>query len=124
MILEHRGLVIDEAELRARCQTTELGTRVENLLACARSLGFKAELEYLTLEQLSELLQEGTYPIVYINMFPTAHVPYPHTVIVERFSKGRVLIVDPLAEPWDIPLSDFLDGWEIYDCMAIVIRPG
>ena len=84
MILEHHGFVVSEAELRKRCQTSELGTRVENLLICASALGFEAEIEYLTVERLKELLGEGVCPIAYINMFPTSHIPYTHTVIVEN----------------------------------------
>ena len=55
MILEHHGSVVSEAELRKRCQTSELGTRVENLSSCARALGFEAEIEYLTEDKVDNL---------------------------------------------------------------------
>jgi ABC-type bacteriocin/lantibiotic exporter with double-glycine peptidase domain len=122
MILEHHGIVVSEAELRKRCQTSELGTRVENLLICARALGFEAEIEYLTVERLRELLGEGVYPIAYINMFPTSQFPYTHTVIVESYEGDRLLIVDPLADPKEIRLSEFLEGWAFYDNMAVIPR--
>ena len=122
MILEHHGLVMGEAELRKRCQTSELGTRVENLLICARALGFEAKIEYLTVERLRELLGEGVYPIAYINMFPTSHIPYTHTVIVESYEGNWLLVVDPLAEPREIRLSEFLESWAFYDNMAVVLR--
>ena len=85
MILEHYGFVVSEAELRRRCQTRELGTRVENLLSCARALGCEAEIEYLTVGRLKELLGEGLHPIAYINMFPISHILYTHTVLVESY---------------------------------------
>ncbi|TEU16568.1 MAG: hypothetical protein E3J21_10330 [Anaerolineales bacterium] len=122
IILEHHGFVISEAELRKRCQTSELGTRVENLLSCARAFGFEAEIENLTVERLKELLDEGVYPIAYINMFPTSHIPYTHTVIVESYEGNRLLVVDPLAEPREIRLSEFLESWAFYDNMAVVLR--
>ena len=122
MLLEHHGFVVSEAELRKRCQTSELGTLVENLLNCARAFGFEAEIEYLTVERLRELLDEAVYPITYINMFPTSHIPYTHTVIVESYEGDWVLVVDPLAEPKEIRLSDFLESWGFYDNMAVVLR--
>jgi ABC-type bacteriocin/lantibiotic exporter with double-glycine peptidase domain len=122
MILEHHGSVVSEAELRKRCQTSELGTRVENLLSCARALGFEAEIEYLTVGRLIELLGEDLYPIAYINMFPTSHIPYTHTVIVESHEGDWLLVVDPLSEPKEIRLSELLEGWAFYDNMAIILR--
>lgn len=121
-ILEYHGFVVSEAELRKRCQTSELGTRLENLLNCARTLGFEAEIEYLTVERLKELLNEGVYPIAYINMFPTSHIPYTHTVIVESYEGNQLLVVDPLAEPREIRLSEFLESWAFYDNMAVVLQ--
>lgn len=114
MILEHHGFVVSEAELRKRCQTSELGTWVESLLSRARALGFEAEIEYLTVERLRELLGEGVYPIAYINMFPTSRIPYTHTVIVENYEGEWLLVVDPLAEPKEIRLSEFLESWGFY----------
>jgi ABC-type bacteriocin/lantibiotic exporter with double-glycine peptidase domain len=124
MILEHYDLVVSEVELREQCQTSELGTKVENLMTCARDMGFEAELEYLTVERLKELLDQSVYPIAYLNMFPTSHIPYTHTVIVENYEGDQFLIIDPLAEPKEIRLSDFIEGWAMYDCMAVILRPG
>ena len=67
-------------------------------------------------------LGEGVYPIAYINMFPTSHIPYTHTVIVESYQGDWLLVVDPLAEPKEIRLSEFLESWAFYDNMAVVLR--
>jgi ABC-type bacteriocin/lantibiotic exporter with double-glycine peptidase domain len=124
MILEHYGLVVSEADLREQCQTSDLGTKVENLMNCARDIGFEAELEYLTVERLKELLNQSVYPIAYLNMFPTSHIPYTHTVIVESYEGDQLLVIDPLSEPREIRLSDFVEGWAMYDCMAVILQPG
>ena len=57
-------------------------------------------------------------------MFPTSHVPYTHAVIVEGLEGGLLLMIDPLDGPKEIKLSDFLEGWEVFGNMAIVIRRG
>jgi len=122
MILAHHGIKVEESALRERCKTTELGTFVEDLLACAREFGFMASIEYLSLDQLRALLGQGVYPIAYINMFPTSHIAYVHTVIVEAHKGGRLLVVDPNAEPHEIHEADFLESWAIHGNMAVVLR--
>jgi ABC-type bacteriocin/lantibiotic exporter with double-glycine peptidase domain len=52
----------------------------------------------------------------------TSHIPYTHTVIVESYEGDRLLVVDPLAEPKEIRLSEFLESWAFYDNMAVVLR--
>ncbi len=122
ILLAHYGIEVSEGELREKCKTRELGTYARDILACAQEYGFSAKLEHLSVEYLKELLDQDIHPIVYINMFPTSHIPYSHTVIVESYEGDRLLIVDPNAEPTEIRLSDFLECWEIYDNMAIVIE--
>jgi predicted double-glycine peptidase len=55
-------------------------------------------------------------------MFPTSHVPYVHTVIVEDYESDRLLLVDPNVGPWEIRVTDFLEAWEIHGNMALVLR--
>jgi len=124
ILLEYHGIKVTEAELREKCKTTELGTYAKDLMACARNFGFEASLEYLTVDQLKSLVNDGVYPIAYINMFPTSHIPYTHAVIIESLEGNQLLIVDPLDGPREIKLSNFLEGWEVFGNMAIVIRRG
>lgn len=124
ILLEYYGVKVTEAELREKCKTTELGTYAKNLMACARNFGFEASLEYLTVDQLKNLVDEGIYPIAYINMFPTSDIPYTHAVIIESLEGGQPLMIDPLDGPKEIKLFDFLEGWEVFGNMAIVIRRG
>lgn len=122
MLLAHHRIDVDEETLREQCQTSEIGTRARNLIICARDYGFDAEIQYLTIDKLRSFIDEGIYPIAYIDMFPTSAARYTHTVIVEGYEDDRVLIVDPNAEPREVPLSDFLESWQPYDQMAIIIR--
>ena len=122
MLLARHGIDVGEAKLREQCRTGETGTLARNLVACAHDYGFEAEIQYLTIEELHSLLDEGVYPIAYIDMFPTSSARYTHTVIVEDYEDDQLLIVDPNAEPLEISLSDFLEIWRPYGQMAIVIQ--
>jgi ABC-type bacteriocin/lantibiotic exporter with double-glycine peptidase domain len=124
ILLEYQGVKVSEAELREKCKTTELGTYAKDLMACARNFGFEASLEYLTVDQLKSLVDGGVYPIAYINMFPTSYIPYTHAVIIESLEGNQLLIVDPLDGPREIKLANFLEGWDVFGNMAIVIRRG
>jgi ABC-type bacteriocin/lantibiotic exporter with double-glycine peptidase domain len=124
ILLEVHGVKVTEAELREKCKTTELGTYAKGLMACARDFGFEASLEYLTVDQLKSLVDGGIYPIAYINMFPTSYIPYTHAVIIESLEGDQFLMIDPLDGPKEIKLSNFLEGWEVFGNMAIVIRRG
>jgi len=122
MILAHQGIEVDEATLREHCRTGETGTHVRHLIACARDYGFEAEVKYLTIEEVRTLLNEDIYPTAYIDMFLTSTARYTHTVIIEDFEDDRLLIVDPNAEPHEVKLSDFLENWQPYGQMAIIVR--
>ncbi len=122
MLLAYRGVEMDEAELRHRCKTREFGTYARDVVACARELGFTATIEHLSLAQLRHLIDQGVFPIAYVNMFPTSQIPYVHTVIVEDYEAGCLLLVDPSAGPWEIRVVDFLETWEVHGNMTLVLR--
>ena len=122
ILLAHHGVEIDEATLRRKCKTQKFGTYARDVLACAREFGFTATIEHLSLGQLQLLVDQGVFPIVYINMFPTSQVPYVHTVIVEDCEVDWLLLVDPNTGPWEIRMADFLEAWEIHGNMALVLR--
>lgn len=122
MLLAHHGIEVDESTLREQCRTGVTGTRAGNLAACVQDYGFEAELRYLTVEELHALLDEGIYPIAYIDMLPTSSARYTHTVIIEGLAEDRLLIVDPNAEPREVSLTDFIESWQPYSQMAIVLR--
>ena len=121
-IFAHHGIEIDEATLRQKCKTKEFGTYARDILACVREFGFTATIEHLSLKQLQLLTNQGVFPIVYINMFPTSQIPYVHTVIVEQYESNQLLLIDPNVGPCEIRVLDFLQAWEIHANMAIILR--
>ena len=122
ILLAHHGTNIDEATLRQKCKTREFGTYARDIVACAHEFGFTATIEHLTIEQLQLLIDQGVFPIVYINMFPTSQTPYVHTVIVENYDADHLLLIDPNTGPWEIRVADFLEAWQIHGNMALVLR--
>jgi len=122
MLLAYHGIEMDDADLHHRCRTREFGTYARDVVACARELGFTATIEHLSLVQLRHLVDQGVFPIAYINMFPTSQIPYIHTVIVEDYEADRLLLVDPNTGPWEIRVADFLEAWEIHGNMALILR--
>jgi predicted double-glycine peptidase len=113
---------VDEATLRQKCRAREFGTYAKDILACARKFGFTAFVSYLSLKQLRQLIDQGIYPIVYINMFPTSQLSYTHTVIVEDYKANHLLLVDPNVGPWEIRTDDFLEAWGIHGNMALILQ--
>jgi ABC-type bacteriocin/lantibiotic exporter with double-glycine peptidase domain len=122
MLLAYHNIEIDETTLRQKCLTRESGTYAKDILICAREFGFTASIENLSLKQLCSLIDQGVFPIAYINMFPTSQVPYTHTLIVEQYEANCLLVIDPLTGPWEIQVTDFLEAWEIHGNMALVLR--
>ena len=122
ILLAYHCIDVDEATLCQKCKTREFGTYAKDIVICAREFDFTAIIEHLSLKQLQLLIDQGVFPIVYINMFPTSQVPYVHTVIVENYEAGRLLLVDPNTGPREIRVTDFLEAWEIHGNMALVLR--
>jgi hypothetical protein len=54
--------------LRQQCGTTESGTLADDLVKCARTLGFAAEKEYSSLDRLRQHLAANLFLILYVNM--------------------------------------------------------
>lgn len=122
MLLAYHGIEMDEAELCHRCKTRKFGTYANDVVACARELGFTATIEHLSLAHLQRLIDRRIFPIAYINMFPTSQIPYIHTVIVENYEADQLLLVDPNTGPWKIQVADFLQAWDIHGNMAIILQ--
>ena len=122
MLLAHYGIEVDEAALREQCGTRDTGTYAGDILKCARSYGLAAEIIYPSVSELCSLLDADVYPIAYIHLFPTSTTPYIHTVIIEAYEEGLLLILDPLPEPREVRLGSFLDNWEWTGRMAVTVQ--
>ena len=82
MVLSHFNLSVSEAELRARCDCTIFGADAPYIVDVARQLGFdKTDIQNLSPDELQTLLDEGRYPIVYVNLLPIDGIEGTHALV-------------------------------------------
>ena len=77
MVLSGGGVELDERSLRELTDCTPLGTDAFQLVEAARHLGFTASRKYTlaAVAELARLLDEGLFPIVYIDLWPAQRRP-------------------------------------------------
>ena len=69
MVLASLGLEIEEAPLRALCDCTVFGTEALKAVDAVRRLGFAGTTKQtLSMEDLRQQLQGGSFPIVLVNL--------------------------------------------------------
>jgi ABC-type bacteriocin/lantibiotic exporter with double-glycine peptidase domain len=108
--------------LRARCDSTIIGTDALRAVEAARQLGFAGTAKYtLTLGELREVTATGHYPIVFISLLPLDANPDIHAVVVVDFTAQDVLILDPLQGERSVPLQIFNSAWMMGRNLAILI---
>ena len=122
MIMEYFGKNIEEAELRMLCKTTEFGTYADDMVSCARELGFNVEKRYLSVDDLKKLTEKGVFPIVYVNTYVLNGIFATHAIIVEDVTDEEVLIIDPAEGRKKTSLEIFKRIWDFCNNLAIVIE--
>jgi ABC-type bacteriocin/lantibiotic exporter with double-glycine peptidase domain len=122
MVLEYFGKNTEEMKLRRICKTTELGTYADDVVSCARELGFRAEKAYLAVNELKKLTEANVFPIVYVNTYFLNRIFATHAVIVEDVTDEEILIIDPAEGRKTIALEIFMRIWDFCNNVAIVIK--
>jgi ABC-type bacteriocin/lantibiotic exporter with double-glycine peptidase domain len=120
------GLGVDRAEplLRQMCDCTMLGTDALNAVDAARQLGFPlAHKENLTIEQLTNVLQSGCFPIVYVNLLPIDAEAGIHAMVVIAADDQYVRVYDPLVGERQLEKMMFDAAWGMTNRLTILI-PG
>ena len=122
MVLSHLGVSKTEAELRDLCDCTIFGTSALELVLAARRLGFSASSKHtLTLADLTELTQNGYFPIVYVISEPHLPAPDVHSFVVVSANREVVEVLDPERGPRAMHIDEFLERWSPMNNLAIVI---
>lgn len=122
MIMAYFGKNIGEGELRKLCNTTEQGTFADDIVLCAKKLGFKAEKKYLSINEMRELVRKNIFPIIYVNTYFLNNVFATHAIVVEEFMDDEVVIIDPLEGRRVLPIELVEKIWDICNNLAILIR--
>ncbi len=125
MVLEHLGVVKTEEELRALADSTDVlgGTNAFHLVNAAKHLGFSNSAKHnLNLQELSQVLSLGRFPIVYIAIRLQTNTPIQnHAVVVVKISEG-VQILDPVRGEVTHSVEAFNEMWQLRRGLTILIE--
>jgi ABC-type bacteriocin/lantibiotic exporter with double-glycine peptidase domain len=122
MVLSSHGLQISEAELRALTDCTVFGTDALKAVDAARHLGFPGTAKYnLSLDELRTVVNDGAYPIVFVNLNPINGVDESHALIVLEFSASSLLVCDPEAGQRTLVLQAFAAAWALRRNLTILV---
>jgi len=123
MLLSSFGLELNEAELRDACDCTRLGTDALQAVDVARQFGFVGTAKHtLNFIELSQLIQNGIFPIVFVSLMPISGIRETHAVIVTDFGADFVEVFDPSLGPRIFSLDVFSIAWGMRHCLAIIIQ--
>ena len=122
MVLSHFNLSVSEAELRARCDCTIFGADPPYVVDVARQLGFnKTDIQNLSPDELQTILDEGHYPIVYVNLLPIDGREGAHTLVALEIEDDAMTVYDPDQGERLLPIGDFFRAWELNGNLAIIV---
>ncbi len=112
-----------EAELRALCDCTPLGTDALKAVVAVRRLGFPKTAKYtLTFEELKAFADNERYPIVFVNLAPIDGIRDVHALVVLSINAASILVHDPAQGERLIPRQTFNSAWAIQRNLAIIVE--
>lgn len=125
MVLSSFGIEMDEIQLRDLTDCTPLGTDAFQLVEAARQIGFPSSRKYTlsSIDDLARLLDEGLFPIVYLDLWPIrgGQSGQFHSVVVFGMEQETVLVLDPLAGETRLTRDEFQAAWGESRLLTIVI---
>jgi ABC-type bacteriocin/lantibiotic exporter with double-glycine peptidase domain len=124
MLLAQQGVNLGEAELLLEAAPLIGGLPLEELVRLAKRHGLNAETDQLDIRQLAELIDRGTFPIVYLDRSPLDGEFSVHAVIPVRVTRYFVTFLDPLRGERRVSKRKFDSGWKRLDRVCVVCEPG
>jgi ABC-type bacteriocin/lantibiotic exporter with double-glycine peptidase domain len=122
MVLSHFDLSVSEAELRARCGCTIFGADAPYVVDVARQLGCaKTDIQNLSTDELQTTLDEGHYPIVYVNLLPIDGREGTHALVALEIEDDAVTVYDPDQGERLLPIGAFFRAWELKRNLTIIV---
>ncbi len=125
MALSAWGVEADEARLRELSDCSPFGTNAFQLIEAARQLGFVASRKHTltSLDELADLIEEGHFPIVYIDLWPIkggARGQF-HSMIALAVEADSISALDPLIGERKLSHEEFSAAWAEMRFLTIVI---
>jgi ABC-type bacteriocin/lantibiotic exporter with double-glycine peptidase domain len=119
MVLSSFGVEATEAEIRRLCDCTESGTDALKAVDAARQLGFPGTRKHNLLpDELKTSVEEGNYPIVFVNLFPLRGSFDQHALVVIEMNEESVTVYDPLVGECRLPMEKFSVAWRMQRTVA------
>lgn len=123
MVFAGFGFSIAEADLRALCDCTFLGTEALKAVDAAHECGFPATSKHnLSVAELEGLVRDGDYPIVFVNFWPLGDTDEQHALVVIEMDEDYVTVLDPISGEESLAREDFLQAWAWQRCLTIIVR--
>jgi len=123
MVLASFGQMLTEAELCRMCDCTIFGTDAFQAIDAVRKLGFlRSRKCNLSIVELDELLRDGFFPIVYVNLMPIDQTMGTHAMVVVLAAENDVItVLDPLFGERKLERSVFDVAWRSTNGLTIVV---
>ncbi|MFN0120261.1 MAG: cysteine peptidase family C39 domain-containing protein [Blastocatellia bacterium] len=123
MLLAAAGVQATEAEIRARCDCSPVfGTSALSAVRAARDFGFPLTAkDNLLLMELQTLVEDGHFPICYVNAGPLDGYEGQQAVIVVELSDASATVLDPLHGERLISLDSFRAAWGLQRNLTILL---
>lgn len=125
MVLAALGHPMAEDLLRVLTDCSPVGTEAFQVVEAARQLGLSASRKYTlaSLEELTTLLSEGHWPIVYVDLWPLhgGLSGQYHAMVVIALDPTAVTVLDPLHGERQLPREDFQAAWSAMRYLTIVL---
>jgi ABC-type bacteriocin/lantibiotic exporter with double-glycine peptidase domain len=126
MVLGSFGLEMNEGQLRSLTDCTPLGTDAFQIIEASRQLGFTSSRKYTlsSVEELARLLDEGLFPIVYVDLWPIrgGQSGQFHSLVVVGIERENVTVLDPLVGEINLTRDEFQAAWAEMRFLTIVIN--
>ena len=123
MVFSCFGFALTEAEIREACDCTQLGVSGLQAVDAARLFGFSRTAKHnLKPEELAAVVQSGSYPIVFVNLFPITGVSETHAIVVIDVTATAVQVYDPDQGEVFLPHQIFNIAWELKRNLAIIVE--
>jgi ABC-type bacteriocin/lantibiotic exporter with double-glycine peptidase domain len=123
MVLGSFGIDLPEAELRALCDCTPaFGSDALMVVEAARQLGFPLTAKHnLQLTELEVIVNQGHFPIVFVNLSPLDGLDEQHALVVIDMSQSVVTVYDPLFGERSLERESFSAAWGLKRNLAILV---
>lgn len=122
-VLSVFGITPTEEELRELCDCTIFGTEALKAVDAARHLGLhNTTKSKLSIGELSEQVNSGNYPIVFVDLLHIDRIRNKHAIVVLAVEETEIFIYDPSQGSRRIERSAFELAWRVMSNISILLQ--